>query len=32
MRKRGNELGGGLIESVEHYEIGLTMGGPTTAG
>jgi heme-degrading monooxygenase HmoA len=32
MRKQGSEMGGGSIESVEHYEIGLTVGTPTTAG
>ena len=31
MRKRGAEIGGGSIESVEHYEIGLMVGSPTTA-
>jgi heme-degrading monooxygenase HmoA len=31
MRKQGSEAGGGSIESVEHYEIGLTVGTPTTA-
>jgi heme-degrading monooxygenase HmoA len=28
IRKEGTEAGGGSIESVEHYEIGLTVGGP----
>jgi heme-degrading monooxygenase HmoA len=32
LRKHGAETGGGSIESVEHYEIGLTVGTPTTAG
>jgi heme-degrading monooxygenase HmoA len=32
MRKRGSETGGASIESVEHYEIGLTVGNPATAG
>ena len=32
LRKQGTETGGGSIESVEHYEIGLTVGTPTTAG
>jgi heme-degrading monooxygenase HmoA len=32
MRKQGSEAGGGSIESVEHYEIGITVGTPTTAG
>ena len=32
LRKQGTEAGGGSIESVEHYEIGLTVGTPTTAG
>jgi heme-degrading monooxygenase HmoA len=27
IRKRGAEAGGATIESVEHYEIGLTVGG-----
>jgi heme-degrading monooxygenase HmoA len=31
MRKEGTETGGGSIESVEHYEIGLTIGSPNTA-
>ena len=30
LRKRGSEAGGASIESVEHYEIGLTVGSPTT--
>jgi heme-degrading monooxygenase HmoA len=30
LRKRGSESGGGTIESVQHYEIGLTVGTPTT--
>jgi heme-degrading monooxygenase HmoA len=32
MRKQGSETGGGSIESVQHYEIGLTVGSPTTSG
>ena len=28
IRKESPEAGGGSIESVEHYEIGLTVGGP----
>jgi heme-degrading monooxygenase HmoA len=32
LRKQGTETGGGSIESVEHYEIGLTVGTPATAG
>lgn len=32
LRKQGAESGGGAIESVAHYEIGLTAGTPTTAG
>jgi heme-degrading monooxygenase HmoA len=28
LRKQGTETGGGSIESVEHYEIGLTIGSP----
>ena len=31
LRKQGTETGGGSIESVAHYEIGLTVGTPTTA-
>ena len=31
LRKQGTETGGGSIESVEHYEIGLTVGSPRTA-
>lgn len=31
LRRRGSETGGGSIESVEHYEVGLTVGTPTTA-
>ena len=31
LRKRGSETGGGSIESVEQYEIGMTVGSPTTA-
>ncbi len=31
LRKQGSETGGGTIESVEHYEIGLTVGNPTSA-
>jgi heme-degrading monooxygenase HmoA len=29
LRKQGSDAGGGAIESVEHYEIGLTVGGRT---
>jgi heme-degrading monooxygenase HmoA len=32
LRKQGTETGGGSIESVEHYEIGLTLGSPMAAG
>lgn len=32
LRERGSETGGASIESVEHYEIGLTVGNPATAG
>jgi heme-degrading monooxygenase HmoA len=32
LRKQGSETGGGSIESVEHYEIGLTVGTPAGAG
>jgi heme-degrading monooxygenase HmoA len=32
LRKQGTETGGGSIESVQHYEVGLTVGNPTTAG
>ena len=32
LRKQGADTGGGSIESVQHYEIGLTLGIPTTAG
>ena len=32
LRKRGSEAGGASIESVEHFEIGLTVGNPATAG
>jgi hypothetical protein len=31
LRKRGTDTGGGSIESVEHYEIGLTVGTPQPA-
>jgi heme-degrading monooxygenase HmoA len=31
LRKQGTQTGGGSIESVEHFEIGLTVGSPTTA-
>ncbi len=27
LRKQGTQAGGGTIESVEHYEVGLTVGG-----
>jgi len=29
LRKQGSEAGGASIQSVEHYEIGLTVGSPT---
>ncbi len=32
LRKRGSQAGGGSIESVEQYEVGMTVGSPTTAG
>ena len=32
LRKQGSETGGGSIESVEQYEIGLTVGSPARAG
>jgi heme-degrading monooxygenase HmoA len=32
LRKRGTETGGGSIESVEHYEVGLAVGTRMTAG
>jgi len=32
LRQQGAQTGSGSIESVEHYEIGLTVGSPTTAG
>ena len=31
LRKQGAETGGGSIESVDHFEIGLTVGNPSTA-
>jgi heme-degrading monooxygenase HmoA len=31
LRRRGAEAGGAQIESVQHYEIGLTVGTPVTA-
>jgi len=31
LRKQGSEAGGGSIESVEQYEIGLTVGSPAAA-
>jgi heme-degrading monooxygenase HmoA len=31
LRKQGSDTGGGSIATVEHYEIGLTVGSPTTA-
>ena len=31
LRKQGAEAGGAEIESVEHFEIGMTVGTPTTA-
>ena len=30
LRSRGASAGGAEIESVEHYEIGMTVGSPTT--
>jgi heme-degrading monooxygenase HmoA len=30
LRKQGAEAGGSEIESVQHYEIGMTVGTPTT--
>jgi heme-degrading monooxygenase HmoA len=30
LRRQGAEAGGSEIESVQHYEIGLTVGTPTT--
>jgi heme-degrading monooxygenase HmoA len=32
LRKRGADTGGGSIESVEHYEIGITVGTPQGTG
>ena len=32
LRQQGTEPGGGSIEAVQSYEIGLTVGTPTTAG
>jgi heme-degrading monooxygenase HmoA len=32
LRKQGTTSGGGSVESVENYEIGLTVGTPRTAG
>jgi heme-degrading monooxygenase HmoA len=32
LRKQGTETGGGSIESVEQFEIGLTVGNPMIAG
>ena len=31
LRKQGAEAGGAEIESVQHYEIGMTVGTPGTA-
>ena len=31
LRKQGTQTGGGTIESVQHYEVGLTVGTPTAA-
>jgi heme-degrading monooxygenase HmoA len=31
LRQEGSDTGGGTIESVDEYEIGLTVGSPTTA-
>ena len=30
LRRQGADAGGSEIESVEHYEIGMTVGTPTT--
>ena len=30
LRKRGSEAGGGTIESVQHFEVGLTVGNPAS--
>ena len=30
LRRQGAEAGGSEIESVQHYEIGMTVGTPTT--
>ena len=32
MRRQGTQAGGGSIESVEHFEVGMTVGRPTVAG
>ena len=32
LRRQGTETGGGSIESVEHYEVGLAVGTRMTAG
>lgn len=31
LRRQGSEVGGGSIESVEQYEVGMTVGDPTAA-
>ena len=31
LRKQGAEAGGAEVESVKHYEIGMTVGTPSTA-
>ncbi len=31
LRRQGAEAGGAEIESVQHYEIGMTVGTPTTS-
>ena len=31
MRRRGTELGGGSIESVENFEVGMSFGRPAVA-
>jgi heme-degrading monooxygenase HmoA len=31
LRRKGAEAGGAAIDSVQHYEIGMTVGTPSTA-
>lgn len=31
LRKQGTQTGGGTVESVQHYEVGLTVGTPSAA-